>query len=689
MGVILVALLLFLLTDAFFGQNSILGRSSNDVGEIAGEDIDYTTYQQMVERAEAEFEIFNGRPPREEDRERILEEAWNNLIFNIAYQEQFEELGITVTNEEWKELAQGDFIHPVVKSLFPVQGEFKKEFVQNFIANLKNMSQKDQLLWYFVDNKLPEIRLREKYTSLFEKTAFVPTAEAKRQHEVENKTASYKYVNVPFYSIPDSAVTVTEAEMRDYLEAHKDEYKVEEGRSLDYVMFTVSPSAEDSLAVKQELTEVAARFKDAENDSLFVVANSDRRANPIKEMRLSDFPYSMQNEGEISTGKVYGPHFDEEKQVFKVIKVQESKEDTIYSMRASHILFKTERHFTEEQKQEIKKEAQKVLEEIRGGADFAEMASKHGSDATAFTGGDLGWFTEGNMVKPFEDAVKAKSGTGLLPLVETQYGYHIVKVTEPKVKKKFEVAEVVGEVDYSEETKDAVYQQAVEFRMKSEDSSAFYANTKGNESLKSHSAQNVGKNARSIPGIEQAREIVRWAYTEAQPGDVSEVIAHDNRFIIAVLTGKQEEGVQNLDDVKDQITTKVREEKKAKQIIEKLQTLNGSMEEIAQGYGQGATTGKADSVKLGATSLEGIGYDVPEAAGRLLGLKAGQRTKPFQGKSSVYIIEATQASEVSEKGDYAVEKNAIRNKRTGSAQTKIHQAIVEDADIVDERYKFL
>lgn len=687
-GVIIVALLLFLLTDAFFGQNSILGRTSNDVGEINGEDIDYTTYQRMVDRAEAEFEVFNGRPPRAEDRERILEEAWNNLIFNVAYQDQFEKLGMKVTEQEWKDIAQGDFIHPVVKSLFPVEGEFKKEFVQNFIGNLKNMSQKDQMLWFFVDNKLPEIRLREKYTSLFNKTAYIPAAEAKRQHIAQNKTASYKYVNVPFYSIPDSTIAVNDADLRDYLESHKDEYKVEEGRSIDYVIFSVTPSGEDTLALKQELQDVAKSFSNAENDSLFVAVNSEKRGEGIKSVRMSDFPYDMQNSGAIVPGKVYGPHFDNEEGVYKVIKVLDTKEDSIYTMRASHILFKTERHFTEEQKTEVKQEAQKVLEEIKKGASFAEMAKEHGSDATAFTGGDLGWFKEGNMVKPFEQAVKNTSGTGLLPLVETEYGYHIVKVTEPKMKKAFEVAEVVKNVNYTEQTKDAVYQEAVEFQMNSDDSAAFYANAKANESLQVYSAKSVGKNARDIPGIDPGREIVRWAYNDAQPGDVSEVITLDDKFVVAVLTDKQEKGVQNLEEIREKLTAKVKEEKKANKIIETLQGLNGSLDEIAKAYGPSALAGKADSVKLGSPSLEGIGYDVPEAAGRILGLKAGEKSKPFRGKSSVYIVEVTATNEVPEIADYTSVKTNISSTRAASAQSKIHQAIIENAEIEDTRYKY-
>ncbi|MFH1947389.1 MAG: peptidylprolyl isomerase [Candidatus Magasanikbacteria bacterium] len=105
-------------------------------------------------------------------------------------------------------------------------------------------------------------------------------------------------------------------------------------------------------------------------------------------------------------------------------------EFTEEQVRASHILFQFDPNTSHE---DTKTLAEEVLRQIKDGADFAEMAAQYGSDGTKDVGGDLGWFARGVMVPEFEDAVFAlKPGELGNELVETTFGYHIVKVVEKK-----------------------------------------------------------------------------------------------------------------------------------------------------------------------------------------------------------------------------------------------------------------
>jgi len=683
-GTVVVALALFLLTDLFFGKNSIFSKSDNKIGEIAGEKIKIDAYRQQIQIAEQNFMMQTNHAVSEEDRPSIRQNAWNQMIFDIAYKEQFEKLGITVTDEEWLDLAEGDFIHPMVKQLFGDPKNFSKEMVANFLANLSKYPQQDQALWYYVDTKLPEVRLREKYSNLFKKTEYVTSAEAKRAYIDQTAKASGQFLQVPLFSIPDSSITITDAELEAYLKEHAPDYQVEEGRSLDYVVFAVAPSTEDTASMQEELAQLKTNFAETENDTLFVQYNSDQVV-PVAYKRMGQLPEGI-NIDLSDSNKVYGPYF--ENGTYHLYKVLGEKEDTLYSVRASHILFKPAGN-TPEAKAKAKKDAEKVLAEIKAGANFKEEAEKYGTDATALKGGDLGWFTEGQMVKPFDDAVFQTNKIGLIPhLVESRFGYHIIKITASKVKKEYKVAEVNRILNYSEDTKDRVYQKVMAFASVIKDTAQFYAKAK-KEDLEVQHAENITKTDYNLGTLKGAREIIRWAYKDAEQGDISPVTTVNDKFVVALLKDVREKGLADLDEVRDDVTKKVRQEKKAKQVIAKLNKINAdSLKAIASQFGGAASTGQAENVTLSATYIQGLGYD-PFAVGHLLGLKSQKRSAPFQGQSAVVIMEMKSFIPAPEIADYASYRTQIEQEREGRVQYQIDEAIKKEADISDMRYKFM
>ncbi len=679
---VIAALAMFLLTDLFFGQNSILRSSDNKVGEIAGEKISAEEYQRQLSIAERNYSMQYNRSVSENDRAMIHDNAWNQLLFEYGYREQFDEIGLVVTDEEWEDLTKGDFIHSMVRQLFGNPESFSKEMVVNFLANLAQYPQQDQFLWLYVDTQIPEIRLREKYSNLLKKTEYVTTAEAKRDYLATNQKAEIGYVNVPFSIIPDSAIKITDSELKKHLDRNKNAYKREEARSLDYVVFTVHPSPEDSLAISSDLEGIVTEFKNAQDDSLFVQFNTDEYV-PVKYTRMGELAEQLQDAGNLETGNVYGPYLTNNS--FKLFKITGSQEDSIYSARAGHILF---RFNGDDEKAEARKKAQDVLNQIRNGASFEEMAAEHGTDATSVRGGDLGWFSEGAMVGPFNDAIFNSSRTGLLPnLVETQFGFHIIRITEPRTKRMYRVAEVNRLVDYSEETKDRVYQEALEFASELKDSADFYAKAKEHGNLTINSASNLRPVERNLNSIRNAREIIRWAFNDAEPGDVSEVKSVDNQFIVAVLTEAREAGTASLNEVRAEITDKVRLEKKGEEIKNKLQGLNGTLQEIAANYGDGATSGNASDITLASNYITGVGYD-PLLVGRVFGLKVNEKSQPVIGQSSVSIVELTKMHEAQEIADYSANKNRIAQQRGGRVDFQIAQVIKNASDVKDRRYKF-
>src|SRR5690606_28732717 len=252
----------------------------------------------------------------------------------------------------------------------------------------------------FQQNLAPS-RIRIKYENMMIKTDHVTTAEAEREYHVQNDVAEVKYLFVPFYAISDSAANPPDKDLREYYNKNKEKYKTELTASLNYVTFPVVASAADSADIRDHMRQLANEFRTAENDSLFAISNSDA-PNPFARYTPNTLPPYITPDSLVE-GKVIGPFVDGN--VYRVAKISSVGEDTIYSARARHILVK----WTDETaaaKQTARTTAEGILRDLRNGGDFAAIAREVSEDPqSAARGGDLGWFSTGDMVKPFQDAV--------------------------------------------------------------------------------------------------------------------------------------------------------------------------------------------------------------------------------------------------------------------------------------------
>jgi peptidyl-prolyl cis-trans isomerase D len=369
-------------------------------------------------------------------------------------------------------------------------------------------------------------------------------------------------------------VKVTDSELKAYLSSHKDEYQKKETKDLSYIAIDVIPSAQDTAYVKEEIERLKLELVNADNDSTYVVVNSDS-PSPFNNYTPGQLPEVLKGDDvTLGAGAIVGPNV--ENGSFVVYKISNMAPSDTYSARASHILFKAASESAED-KAKAKKEARAVLRKIKNGSDFAEMARIHGTDGTKSKGGDLGWFSDGAMVEPFESAVYAASRKGLLPdVVESKFGYHIIDVTATKTNVVYKVATLSLEIFVSDLTRNDFYRDAEAFALNANNDDEFIANAK-ESGYTIRSAKNVDKNARRISGIREGRNIAYWAYNTANLGDVSDVFEIDNQYIIATLTGEQDAGVADLSAVRVEIAKKVRDQKKADIIKGKLHTATGTL----------------------------------------------------------------------------------------------------------------
>ena len=687
-GFIGISITLFVLGD-LFGNNTIFGGGNNQtLGEIDGKEINVQDFQSRMDVMRQNYEAQTGRAAGEQELTALREQAWNQMIIDIAYRKQYDKLGLAVTDEEKTDMVQGNNISPAIQQAFanPTTGAFDKSAVVNYLKNLKTLPLPQQQSWADFEKNLYADRLRQKYEGIIQMSSYVTKAEAEKEYMAQNTKANLRYLYVPFYSMPDTTIKVTDSQLSSYLKDHKDEYKGIDSRTIQYVTFPVVPNPEDSATLNDEIKNLARGLASATNDSAYARMNSDI-AVPTT---MSYANMSDQLKAAVSTfvpGGVYGPY--REGNTYFIYKYGGTRQDSLSTVRASHILISFENP-SDSAKAATRQKAENILNQLRGGANFEALAATNSTDQnSAQRGGDLGYFqNNGGMVKPFEDAVFSMNGTGLIPrLVESQYGYHIIKVTDAKSNTLYRLATIAKTIAPSQATRDDAYRKADQFAASVSNKEEFDAAVAKDKSLVIATATRIPENANNVNAIQNAREIVRWAFNDKTGlNKVSQVFETDDQYVVAVLTGQTDADDVKVDDFRDELTAKVRNQLKAEQIINKLGTVS-DLEAAAKKYGAGALVETADEVTLATGLLSSAGFD-PYALGKGFGLKQGQKTKPFAGENGVFVMEQLGKTAAPQIADYTPYKSQIQQNVSSRASFLVNEAIRDNAKIVDRRAKF-
>ena len=687
-GVVGFAIVAFILSDLLSGQSTLFSGNKQKIGEIAGQSIDYPEFNAKVDELRGQFEQQTGRAPGEQDLGQIREQAWDQMLFEIAYQKQFDKLGLKVSPEELVDMVQGNNISPQVRQAFtnPQTGVFDKSQIVSYLKGLQNLPPEQKKAWANFEKGLSNNRLREKYENIMRMSIFATTAEARKEYQAQNSRADVKMLFVPYYTVNDTTVKVTDAQLSDYLGKHKDEYPGVNSRSLQYVTFSVAPSKEDSATLYSEIKTLARGLGAAPNDSVFAQQNSDVRV-PLY-LTAGEMPEQLREAiPTFSPGGIYGPF--REGNTYFIYKYGGTKRDTSFTARASHILIRPTAQ-TDSAKADARRRAEGILKQIQAGASFEALAQTNSADGSAQSGGDLGYFkNNGQMVKPFETAIFGATSAGLIPrLVETDFGYHIIKVTEPKTNQQYRVVGIGKTINPSQATRDDALRKADQFAAEARTKEKFDAKAKEDKSIIVATAERIPEGASNVNALTDARAVVRWAFNDkTEVGNVSEPFEVGDQYVIAVLTGKTDGDDVKVDDYRAELTAKVRNDLKAEQIIAKLGNADGSLEAAAQKYGAGALVEDVQDVNMATGFLRSAGVD-PVALGRVFGQKAGKRSKPFAGDAGVLVVETTNLTPAPDVADYSMYKTQIQQNATARIGFSINEAIKEAANVKDMRAKF-
>lgn len=684
LAVIGIAMLAFILGDLLKSTNSS-GGGGNYVGEVLNEDVLIQTFQQKVDEGIENWKNQNQQTVLNQVTiAQIRDQIWSQLVRDLIMEKEFNDLGIDISDDEFFELLQGVNVHPEISKVpsfqDPSTGAFDRTKVLGYLKQIdQDQTGESRERWINFQKYLVNLIKNAKYNSLVSKAMFTTNSEAEIDFNSTTVNAYFDYVAIPFSSVADSDIEVTDKEIENYYSKHKSEYEQSASKDIDFVVYNVVPSEDDINATIDEIEGLMIDFKNYDDYELMARRNSDNtNSNFLFTTKDALKDTTFINLFDKEKGSVYGPYIFSPG-VYRIVKLAEV-EYRPDSVEARHILLKPSQSMSLDS---VNKAINLFKIDIERGGNFSQLAQKYSEDqGSAILGGDLGWFKEGAMVDEFNE-VCFTSKKGVLSIVTTQFGVHLIEVTKrSRLVKKAKFAYIDRSVEPSTETFNNYYSEAARFAGKILNDKLSFDTVVQNNNLIKRSDMKVTYNKQNIVGVPNSRELVRWL-KKAKVNSVSEVFQFDNSYVVAYVTNEYLEGVSKLEDIKEQIISLVKKEKKALKITEGITDFN--LSKIALDNSTNIVSNK--KATFSNSSIDGIGLE-PKLVGSIFSSNLSEVSPPIVGANAVYVIKVNSIDQVDSKKDFTQQKMSLQSKASSYANSAAYNALQEAADVKDNRGEF-
>ncbi len=533
-------------------------------------------------------------------------------------------------------------------------------------------------------------QVKQKYASLVSQSFYMPTFMAK---EVVNsgRAAKVGVVSVPYTSLPDDKYKVTDAQINEYIKNHAAMFEQEAARVVDVVAFDVVPSADDTAEVLQKINTLRNDYlASLPNDSAFIARNSQQGAQ-LAYYSKEELAQTVRNADtlfSLPVGTLTNVYTEGNYYLFTKIIDRKIAPDTV---RAAHILLSLGQG-TEADKKAANTLADSLIRVINSNQKtFGQVAVENSLDeGSKNKGGDLGYFSRGQMVPEFNDQVFYKGmAPGQIAKVETGYGLHVILMIDakaPKAVTKF--ADFVVELVPGNETEKLAYDQAVDFQQKNQTAADFDKSAKSQRLIKNVV---LSKNMSQVPQLGSARKLVQWAFQQEKAG-VVDFFDTENTYLVAKLSKIVEKGLPKADDVREEVTALVRNELKAKDLIEQLNKAGAGTTDLAAIAAKVKDAMVTDTVLIRFSSafVQGVGNE-PKLVGASFGVPVGKTSKAMAGERVVFMVQPKSVEEnVPEmEGDIELYKKQMQQMFISRLNFQsIFESISKKAKVEDTRYKF-
>lgn len=684
--IVIIALALFSFVLADVIQSGGFNQTSNNVGTINGKDIPFEQFRIKVGNTEKSGQGMSNI--------QAVNQVWNQEINLALLSEELEKLGIRIGENHLIETLKSD---PNFGQNPSFQNELKQFDINKYREYIKSSSNQQEIEYFENVEENANINAKyQLYSTLLKSGFFATQNDAKFKYNLENKKVSFDFVAVPYSSIKDSDVKVTDAEIIDYMKKNEKKYKADETREIEYVVIEDQPSEADKNEIKNKLNAfLSPSVKyNKETDSNDTIPSFSATTDVVKFVNEnSQFPYDSTYIGKsdlpaehaeaifnLADGQVYGPY--QYGDYYAISRSMGRRAGA--KARASHILisFTGSRAQPKEDrtKEEAKVKAEGILAEVTANPDAFTMQAFTASEdqGSAQKGGDLDFFGPGQMVPAFNDFV-FNNPIGKVGLVETEFGYHIIKVTDKQ--DAIRLATIAQKIEASEKTSENAYTNAVKFELA--------ANDKSFETAAKEAKLTVNPSVR-VKALDEMlgqygsqRQVIRWAFEkDTDVNDVKRFELPKVGHLIAKLKKVNEEGLLAIEDARIQVEPILKNKKKAEKIMAKMKAT--SLDAIAKENAVQVQT--AYDVTLENPSVASAGYE-PKVVGTAFGTAQNKLSAPIEGNTSVFVVKTTKVSDPLPAKDFTTQVNALKSQNASSVG-RVFGALKDKAKIKDNRLKF-
>ncbi|MBR4337422.1 MAG: SurA N-terminal domain-containing protein [Bacteroidaceae bacterium] len=697
--VIGIALLAFIVGDGI----KALGPSKNirNVGEINGDKISVEEYQKAVNEYEEVVRFARGNNTiTEAEIAQIKDEVWNQMVSTKLIEDEVSRLGITVTPAEL-EAALDEGSHTLLaQSMFVNQqtGKFDKDLLYNFLSEYNSMDPSTMpsqyvdyyrnlyRYWNFIESNLKQELLLEKYESLVTNAQLSNPVAAQKAYDGRNNYCKLAFTVIPFTSLSDSAVTVTDADLRAVYNEHKENYRqFAEGRDVKYIDVAVVPSEEDRTALMAEVSEVAGQLAETAESEIDAVVRMSESTIPFSLMPRTAAGLAedvAERIASMNVGEVAPAYYNEADDSYNTFKLlaKTTAPDSI-QFRQIQVVEEEEARRTEL--------GDSIYNALLAGADFAELAERYGQptepnwlgsasyERSTIIGDNATYLVTLNSMKKGEIRKLSLQGVDL-----------ILQVTETKNPvDKYLVADIKRPAYFSKDTYNAAYNRLSQFVASNQSIDDFKANAEeaGFRLLDLNGLQNT---AHSIGGVASTRDALRWAFG-AKKGEVSQIFeagANDHLLALA-LEDIHPAGYASLETVKDMLTYEATNNKKAEKILASVKNVKTLAEAAAL---DGAKTDTLARVTFSSpVFVSAVPASEPALSGVAATLEQGQTAGPIKGNGGIYFVQVVERGQGAQTFDAAQEqKNAISTATRSLGHTRLVNELFTKGKVVDNRYLF-
>ena len=680
---ILVALplLLFIIDPSQIIQTVQSVSSRYDVGKISGKSITYSDFQEAVEKYSRVSELLSGNSSSNEQQQKQVRDAvWQKFVDQNLFIKNAQAAGITVGKAEILDLTNGENVSPVISSLFSdANGNFSSESLVNFLQNVEDGDANAKLIWDYLKEAVVTAQYYNKYNTLFAHTNIQNALQVSRTVADNNTTADVEFVMSPFSFAPDSTVVVSDKEIKDYYDAHKDFFNRKATRDIEYVVYQVVPSEADIKAANDEFVKLYDEFAATDNMRSFLQRNSDKqwedrwyKAGDLRSVNAEVDEFVSANT--MGTSPVYTA-----KNTFYAARIM-AVASMPEKVTVRHMMFRTD--------DEGRNLADSLLAVLRQGGDFTALAEQYSLDRGSNADGEFGKIGEISqssvqyLPSGFNTVFDAKVRQPYI--LTSSVATHIVEVTEASAPEVFkQVALFEKETLSSKETFNEYYNKANRLATLSAGKLANYRAACDSIGTYSHSLT-INEATDSYGSIGHAKEVTRWAF-DNKPGKVSNIITVDNNyFFVVAVKEAHKEGIAPVADVAAQIKEQLYAEKYAeKRRADMAGQIAGltDLEAIAEKLG--TTVSTQDDVAFASMNARNLD---PKFVGAIAAAKEGEISGPIAGSYGAYVFKVTGR----ETGSFYTDsdaKNAASQMMNYNVQ-RILSVMMKDADVKDNRARF-